>query len=100
MEFPDFPVRRDEFPVLDHRGFIATGAETLGKLGSDSVSGVEFLRISRYIVSRLGKTRDFAGFWARAFGNPKRRRRVQDPIDAATAVSGPDIGGLVRGVVS
>jgi hypothetical protein len=34
--------------------FIATGAETLGKLGSDSVSGVEFLRISLYFPADQG----------------------------------------------
>ncbi len=42
MEFPDFPVRRNDFPVLDHREFVATGAETLGELDSDSVGGVKF----------------------------------------------------------
>ena len=38
--FLEFPVRRNEFPVLDPREYVATTAERLGNLGPDSTSGV------------------------------------------------------------
>ena len=39
-------------------------------------------RLPAHTVSRLRKSRDSAGFWARRFGNPKRRRRVRGPVAA------------------
>jgi hypothetical protein len=49
-----FPVRRNGFPALDHREFVASAAETLGNLSSDSGSRAEFGKDSLYFPCLTG----------------------------------------------
>ncbi len=51
----DFPARRNEFPVPDHRESVATTAERLRNLGAESARRVQFRRISLYFPCRSGK---------------------------------------------
>ena len=44
--FQDFPARRNEFPVPDHREFVTMAAERLGNLGADCAGGVRYRKIS------------------------------------------------------
>ncbi len=50
-----FPARRNRFPVLDHREFVATAVEILRKLSSGSASSVKSGRISLYFPCGSGK---------------------------------------------
>ena len=51
----DFPARRNEFPVPDHRESVATTAERLRNLGAESAGRVQFRRISLHFPCRSGK---------------------------------------------
>jgi hypothetical protein len=50
-----FPARRNEFPVPDHRESVATTAERLRNLGTESVRRVQFRTISLHFPCRSGK---------------------------------------------
>ena len=50
----DFPARRNEFPVPDHRESVAMTAERLRNLGAESARSVQFRRISLYFPCRTG----------------------------------------------
>jgi hypothetical protein len=51
----DFPARRNEFPVPDHREFVAPTAKRLRNLGTESVRRVQFRTISLHFPCRSGK---------------------------------------------
>ncbi len=52
----DFPARRNEFPVPDHRESVAEAAERLGNFGSASSRGVRHRRISLQFPCRSGNS--------------------------------------------
>ena len=64
--YKEFPARRDQFPALRHREFVAMTASRLENLGPDAARRVRLRRISLYLPCRSGIS-------------PKRRVRPRLP---------------------